>query len=79
MNDDIARALTAVLIPAPGNRTRIPDIHRAVSDHLDRGGIRYSTLKSILRAAGVQVRALEPNGEAYVFGCGLRTAPNRPR
>lgn len=72
MNDDLVRALTAVLVPAPGSRTRIPDIHRAVSDHLDRGGIRYSTLKSILRAAGVVLRYEDAGDEMYAHDVAVR-------
>jgi hypothetical protein len=53
---DIARALTQVLIPAPGNWLPISAIHAAALAHLGvRAGAPYKAVKDVLRAAGVFV------------------------
>lgn len=73
--DDIARALTEVLVPSPGNRLPIPDVHRAVRDRLD-DAVQYKTLKDVLRAAGVRVRAPQHGADHNAYGVAL--APGTP-
>ncbi|MFI8834031.1 hypothetical protein ACIGPN_23790 [Streptomyces afghaniensis] len=53
---DIARALTEVLVSAPGKWLPIPTVHVAVLAHLGvSGGAPYRAVKDVLRAAGVLV------------------------
>ncbi|MDO0913012.1 hypothetical protein QQM39_26175 [Streptomyces sp. DT2A-34] len=59
--DDIARALSAVLVPAPGKWLQIPAVHSAVLAHLGvRNGASYKDIKNVLRGAGVLVANYGP-------------------
>ncbi|GGX12659.1 hypothetical protein [Streptomyces chartreusis] len=75
---DITRALTEVLIPAPGNRLPIPTVHRAVSRHLggEHSGVPFKTVKEILRSVGISVRAPKQGDDHHAYGVEL--APGVP-
>ncbi|MDX3555328.1 hypothetical protein PV729_26780 [Streptomyces europaeiscabiei] len=55
-SEEITRALTAVLQPAPGNTLSLRPIHRAVVRQMGHSdGASFGALKAILRACGVVV------------------------
>ncbi|MBE1597124.1 hypothetical protein H4687_003253 [Streptomyces stelliscabiei] len=75
MSDEIARALTAVLDPAPGHTVPIPAVHRAVLAHMGvTGGVTYRAVKGVLRAVGVVVSGRTGSSETYAHGVSLAPA-----
>ncbi|MEU5198870.1 hypothetical protein AB0G86_33320 [Streptomyces scabiei] len=80
MNDEIARALAAVLEPAPGRTVPIPSIHRAVLAHLGKSsGVPYSAVKDVLRAVGVVVTGRTGSHDTYAHGVSLTSELRNPR
>ncbi|MFD9108714.1 hypothetical protein [Streptomyces bottropensis] len=75
MSDEIARALTAVLEPAPGHTVPIPALHRAVLAHMGKpDGVSYGALKGVLRAVGVVVTGQSGTRDTYAHGVSLAPA-----
>ncbi|MDX2550205.1 hypothetical protein [Streptomyces stelliscabiei] len=80
MSDEIARALTAVLEPAPGRTVPIPDVHRAVLAHIGvTGGVTYRAVKGVLRAVGVVVTGQSGSYESFAHGVSLTSELRNPR
>jgi len=76
--DEVARALTAVLEPAPGNTVSIPSIHRAVLAHTGNGA-SYRDIKATLRAVGVVCTGRTGSPDTYAHGVTLTSELRNPR
>lgn len=71
-DEDIARALIAVLEPAPGNLVPIQDVRGAVFAHLGvTWGASFKAVKDVLRAAGVRVATPKSGGEHHAHDVAL--------